>query len=97
MGQPAAWGGFLEVSLIVQMWSPAPEAGGGSSPVAEEAPLTVLILQDSGAGGFQTLSFVGSSAPESKIVCIAWQGAHWVRARLRRQAVDQVRRWMMLT
>ena len=62
MGRPATWGGFLEVSLIVQMWSPAPEAGGGSSPVAEEAPLTVLILQDNGAGGFQTLSVFGSSA-----------------------------------
>ena len=93
MGRPTTWGSFLEVSLIVQMWSRAPEAGGA----AEEAPLTVVILQDNGAGGFQTLSFVGSSAPESKIVSIAWQGAHWVRARLKPQAVDQVTRWMMLT
>ena len=67
MGRPTTWGSFLEVSLIVQMWSRAPEAGGA----AEEAPLTVVILQDNGAGGFQTLSFVASSAPESKIVSIA--------------------------
>ena len=93
IGRPTTWGSFLEVSLIVQMWSRAPEAGGA----AEEAPLTVVILQDNGAGCFQTLSFVGSSAPESKIVCIDWHGAHWVRARLRCQAANQVRRWMMLT
>ncbi len=96
MGRPTTWCGFMEVSLIVQMWSRAHEAGGASSPAAEEAPLTVVILQDNGAGGFQTLSFVGSSAPESKIARIAWQGAYRVRARLGRQAVDQVRRWMML-
>jgi hypothetical protein len=97
MRQPTTWGGFLEVSLIVQIWSRAPEAGGVSSSAAAEAPLTVVILQDTGAGGFPLLSFVGSSAPESKIVCIAWQGAHWVRARLKRAAVDQVRRWMLRT
>ena len=54
MGRQTTWGGFLEVSLIVQMWSRAPEAGGASSPAAEVAPMTVVILQDNGAGSFQT-------------------------------------------
>ena len=86
--EPNSWGGFLEVFLIVRIWSGAPEA-------AEEAPLTVVMLQDDRLGPFKLLSFVGSSAPGSKICYVAWQGAHWVRAKLHPDCVPVVREWMM--
>ena len=68
--RPESWGGFLEVSLFVRIWSGAPEA-------VEEAPLTIVMWQDDRLGPFKLLSFVGSSAPGSKICYVAWQGAHW--------------------
>ncbi len=86
--QPDSWGGFLEVSLIVQIWLGAPEA-------TTEAPLTVVMLEDDRLGPFKLLSFVGSSAPESRICYIAWQVSHWVRARLKPDGVPEVREWMM--
>ncbi len=81
LSRPATWGGFLEIALIAQMWSGATGAA-----------LTVVVLLDAPAG-FQTLSFVGSALPDSKLVLVAWQGAHWVRARLRPEGAASVRRW----
>ena len=74
------WGGFLEVALICNI-----------AAAESRAELSVVILLDCGLRGFQTLPSVGSTAPDSRLACIVWQGARWVRARLQPAGVARVR------
>ena len=83
MSRSTTWGGFLEVALICNI-----------AAAESRAELSVVILLDCGPRGFQTLSSVGSTAPDSRLACIAWQGAHWVRARLHPAGVARVREWL---
>ena len=83
MSRPTTSGGFLEVALICNI-----------AAAESRAELSVVILLDCGPRGFQTLSSVGSTAPDSRLACIAWQGAHWVRARLHPAGVARVREWL---
>ena len=83
MSRSTTWGGFLEVALICNI-----------AAAESRAELSVVILLDCGPRGFQTLSSVGSTAPDSRLAYLVWQGAHWVRVRLQSAGVARVREWL---
>ncbi len=84
---PETWGGFLEVALWCEAWA---NAGGGL--------VSIMMFQQLSDGQWESLSVVGgrrAPRPEVTQICIAWTGAHWVRARVRAPYLDVVHEWRL--
>ena len=73
-------GGFLEVSLIVH----------SVSKRSARALAAVMLQQCPDA--YQGLSWVGQE--HGARVFIAWTGAHWVRARVKRETTAAIEAWL---
>ena len=77
------WGGMIEASFLARAWS---------QRIGNEVAVILLAVMEDGAR--QAMAWLGPRTA-AEVVCCAWQGAHWVRARLRPAATEQVRAWAL--
>ena len=74
-----AWGGFMEISLICRA------CHGGD--------LACVVLQSLDGGRHRILAVVGEMTPDARVICVAWSGSHWQRARVTQVGRRQVQAW----
>ena len=74
-----AWGGFMEISLICRA------CRGGD--------LACVVLQSLDGGRHRILAVVGEMTPDARVICVAWSGSHWQRARVTQVGRRQVQAW----
>jgi hypothetical protein len=78
---PETWGGFLDVAVLCHAW------GRG---------LRCIMLQSLEGGGYQALACAGSRSSDPAVRCIyiAWNGSHWVRARVKQDVAATLSAWI---
>jgi hypothetical protein len=81
------WGGFTEASLLWKAWS-------GRTGSQGHVIILECVDASNGIQSYRVLARVGSDDPETPRICVAWLGAHWVRARLRANAKQMIKEWM---
>ena len=74
-----AWGGFMEIELICHA------CHGGD--------LACVVLQSLDGGRHRILAVCGEMTPDAPVICVAWSGSHWQRARVREVGLRQVQAW----
>ena len=75
------WGGMIDASFLASAWS---------RRIGQD--VAAILLAENADGAMQALAWLGPRTA-AETICAAWQGNHWVRARLRPAATEVVRAW----
>ena len=75
------WGGMIDASFLASAWS---------RRIGQD--VAAILLAKTADGAMQALAWLGPRTA-AETICAAWQGAHWVRGRLRPAATEVVRAW----
>jgi len=75
----AQWGGYLDIFLICHA------CRGGH--------IMCIVLQAMAGGRYRVVALAGVLEERARVICVAWTGNRWVRARLSRKGHERVREW----